>query len=186
MKVKISATCLALQWMILKILTYIGRLQRNRRVVSSPPPPTHTHVTQGHVFKRTLDGLPRTNNMLEAWHGVMQRSLQAKHQIILKFIQLLQKEQELQEFNLAQSRVGRDLTQRLKKYIIVNKVWRGLYKINSHMIHSATPAPRWGIQPNAPRWGAYSAPLPNSRTNRCSEAGEAAIESPGREYSNAH
>ena len=49
------------------------------------------------------------------------------------------------------------------------------------------PAPRWGIQPNAPRWGAYSAPpLPDSRTNRRSEAGEAAIESPEREYSNAH
>ena len=37
--------------------------------------------------------------------------------------------------------------------------------------------------------GAYSAPpphLPNSRTNRRSEAGEAAIESPEREDSNAH
>ena len=53
--------------------TYIGSLQRNRSRVPSPPP----HMW--HVFKRTLDGLPRTNNMLEAWHGVMQRSLQAKH-----------------------------------------------------------------------------------------------------------
>ena len=35
--------------------------------------------------------------------------------------------------------------------------------------------------------GAYSAPpLPNSRTNRRSEAGEAAIENPEREDSNAH
>ena len=34
--------------------------------------------------------------------------------------------------------------------------------------------------------GADSAPLPNSRTNRRSEAGEAAIESPERENSNAH
>ena len=34
--------------------------------------------------------------------------------------------------------------------------------------------------------GADSAPLPNSRTNRRSEAGEAAIESPEREDSNAH
>ena len=59
--------------------------------------------------------------MLEAWHGVMQRSLQAKHPTILKFIQLLQKEHGLQEFNLAQIRGGRDLTRRLKKYLIVNK-----------------------------------------------------------------
>ena len=34
--------------------------------------------------------------------------------------------------------------------------------------------------------GADSAPLPNSRPNRRSEAGEAAIESPEREDSNAH
>ena len=34
--------------------------------------------------------------------------------------------------------------------------------------------------------GAYFAPLPNSRTNRRSEAGEAAIESPEREDSSAH
>ena len=34
--------------------------------------------------------------------------------------------------------------------------------------------------------GADSAPLPNSRTNRRSEAGEAAIESPEREDSNAY
>ena len=34
--------------------------------------------------------------------------------------------------------------------------------------------------------GADSAPLPNSRTNRRSEAGEAAIESPEREDSSAH
>ena len=59
--------------------------------------------------------------MLEAPHEVMQRSLQAKHQTRLKFIHLLQKEQGLQEFNMAQSRAGRDLTQQLKKYIIVNK-----------------------------------------------------------------
>ena len=88
--------------------TYIGRQQRNRR--RNPFFPPH----MWNVLERTLDGLPRTNNMLEAWHGVMQRSLQAKHPIILKFIQLLQKEHGLQEFNLAQIRGGRDLTRRLK------------------------------------------------------------------------
>ena len=95
--------------------TYIGRPQRNRRRNPSFPP----HMWN--VLERTLDGLPRTNNMLEAWHGVMQRSLQAKHPTILKFIQLLQKEQALQEFNLIQIRGGRDITRRLKKYLIVNK-----------------------------------------------------------------
>ena len=73
------------------------------------------------VLERTFDGLPRTNNMLEAWRGLMQRSLQAKHPIIFKFIKLLQKENGFQEFNLAQISGGRDLTRRLKKYLIVNK-----------------------------------------------------------------
>ena len=55
-----------------------------------------------------------------------------------------------------------------------------LQQESSLEMYYALPAPRWGIQPNAPRWGggADSAPLPNSRTNRRSEAGEAAIESP--------
>ena len=51
-----------------------------------------------------------------------------------------------------------------------------------------TRAPLGYIQPNAPRWGGGQIlpPLPNSRTNRRSEAGEAAIESPEREDSSAH
>ena len=45
--------------------------------------------------------------------------------------------------------------------------------------YSAERAPAGGGQILLP-------PLPNSRTNRRSEAGEAAIESPEREDSNAH
>ena len=46
-----------------------------------------------------------------------------------------------------------------------------------------------GYSAERPRWGGGGQilpPLPNSRTNRRSEAGEAAIESPEREDSNAH
>ena len=49
-----------------------------------------------------------------------------------------------------------------------------------------TLAPLGYSAERAPLGGAYSAPLPNSRTNRRSEAGEAAIESPEREDLNAH
>ena len=45
--------------------------------------------------------------------------------------------------------------------------------------YSAERAPLGGGADSAP-------PLPNSRTNRRSEAGETAIESPEREDSNAH
>ena len=50
------------------------------------------------------------------------------------------------------------------------------------------PRPAGVFSRTRPAGGTYSAPppLPNSRTNRRSEAGEAAIESPEREDSNAH
>ena len=80
--------------------------------------------------------------MLEACHGVMQRSLQAKYATILKFIQLLEKGQGLQEFIQAQIRAGRDLlAQRVNNlYINVNKRLARLYKISSYirMIHLVT------------------------------------------------
>ena len=49
-----------------------------------------------------------------------------------------------------------------------------------------TRAPLGYSAERAPLGRAYSAPLPNSPTNRRSEAGEAAIESPEREDSSAH
>ena len=49
-----------------------------------------------------------------------------------------------------------------------------------------TRAPLGYLAERAPLGAAYSAPLPNSRTNRRSEAGEAAIESPKRKDSNAY
>ena len=49
-----------------------------------------------------------------------------------------------------------------------------------------TRAPLGYSAERAPLGGQILPPLPNSRTNRRSEAGEAAIESPEREDSNAH
>ena len=58
-------------------------------------------------------------------------------------------------------------------------MWEGTLPLTRAPLgYSAERAPLGG--------GAYSAPLPNSRTNRRSEAGEAAIESPEREDYNAH
>ena len=52
--------------------------------------------------------------------------------------------------------------------------------------NKVNPRPAGVFSRTRPAGGAYSAPLPNSRTNRRSEAGEAAIESPEREDSIAH
>ena len=54
------------------------------------------------------------------------------------------------------------------------------------MLFILTRAPLGYSAERAPLGGHILPPLPNSRTNRRSEAGEAAIESPEREDSNAH
>ena len=51
---------------------------------------------------------------------------------------------------------------------------------------SAPPLPNSRTNRRSEAGGQILPPLPNSRTNRRSEAGEAAIESPEREDSNAH
>ena len=65
-----------------------------------------------------------------------------------------------------------------------------MYRVGRHnrekSVNMLTRAPLGYSAERAPLGGADSAPLPNSRTNRRSEAGEAAIESPEREDSNAH
>ena len=63
-----------------------------------------------------------------------------------------------------------------------------IYKIHYQTQTALTRAPLGYSAERAPLGGGgrFCPPLPNSRTNRRSEAGEAAIESPEREDSNAH
>ena len=70
----------------------------------------------------------------------------------------------------------------------MGSVWVGSGRAADTEISPLTRAPLGYSAERAPLGGRFCPPppLPNSRTNRRSEAGEAAIESPEREDSNAH
>lgn len=95
--------------------TYIGRPVRNRRRA-----PTFA-TCMWSVRERHEQGLPRTNNQLEAWHNAFQGGIQCSHPTLFKFIKYLQEEQALVERNITQIRQGRDLTTRLKRYQALNR-----------------------------------------------------------------
>lgn len=94
---------------------YVGR--RNRRGDRRHPLfPIHMWS----VKARQDAGLPRTNNQLESWHKAFQGSAEIHHPSIFRFIEALRREEALQRTNLTQLLQGRDLTQRMKKYVTMN------------------------------------------------------------------
>lgn len=100
--------------------TYIGRRYRRTR-----RPPLFAK-TMWNVRLRTQEGLPRTNNQLEAWHGAFQGTFGGCHPSFFKFLETLKKEQKLQATNLIQVNQGRDLVKHLKKYQAINRRLRRL------------------------------------------------------------
>ena len=66
-------------------------------------------------------GHTRTNNQLESWHNAFQGSVESHHPSIFRFIEALRREEALQRTNRIQTLQGRDLTQRMKKYVALNK-----------------------------------------------------------------
>lgn len=59
-----------------------------------------------YVFDVLLQGIPRTNNSLEAWHGVLGRTIGALHSSFFKFLQALHNEQNFQEIRIAKIESG--------------------------------------------------------------------------------
>lgn len=95
--------------------TYIGRPQRRQRRQPMFPRPLWN------MHERTVQGLPRTNNAVEAWHRAFQGSMTCQHPTLWRFIETLRREQSLQEATLAQAVAGgRPIPQR-KKYEAVNR-----------------------------------------------------------------
>ena len=94
---------------------YVGR--RNRRGDRRQP---LFPVDMWSVKARQDAGLPRTNNQLESWHNAFQGSAETHHPCIFRFIEALRREEALQRTNRTQLLQGRDLTQRMKKYVTMN------------------------------------------------------------------
>lgn len=94
--------------------TYVGRpFRRGRRTALFPP-------ETWNVLRRTEEGLPRTSNKMEGWHRAIQTSYDCAHPSMWKFLQGLQKEEQLQRANLRQFMAGEDAPQS-KRYKEVNK-----------------------------------------------------------------
>ena len=91
--------------------TYIGRLNR-RQQRRNPQFPK----TMWNVRSRTLEGIPRTTNKIEAWHRAIQAMFDAPHPSIYRFFHALQKEEVLQVGDLNKLRAGNDLQKQKKIY----------------------------------------------------------------------
>ena len=74
--------------------TCIGRSRGGRR--KSPLFP----IEIWSLFEQIVEGLPGTNNAVEAWHNLFQAALQCCHSTFWEFFSALLKEQGLQEVNL--------------------------------------------------------------------------------------
>ena len=96
--------------------TYIGRLNR-RQQRRNPQFPK----TMWNVRSRTLEGIPRTTNKIEAWHKAIQAMFDAPHPSIYRFFHALQKEEVLQVGDLNKLRAGNDLQKQKKIYQEANK-----------------------------------------------------------------
>lgn len=96
--------------------TYIGRKRRGRR--SEP----RFAVALWNVRDRVLDGLPRTNNSVEAWHCAFQQTIDCHHPSIYKLIDHFRKEQDYVEIKMERFKVGIRQPEASKaKYVLLNQ-----------------------------------------------------------------
>jgi hypothetical protein len=73
------------------------------------------------MHQRVQQGLPRTNNSVEAWHCSFQASIQCSHPTLWKLIDALKREQGLQQSVLAQVTAGKNPLRRKRHYLRVDK-----------------------------------------------------------------
>jgi len=58
------------------------------------------------MFDAVTEGSPRTNNTVEGWHRAFNSALAANHVTVWKFINMLKREQGLQEAKMEQKTAG--------------------------------------------------------------------------------
>ena len=98
--------------------TYIGRLR----------PGGHRRVPLfefglWNMYNQTLDDLPiaRTNSAVEGWHRSFQANVGAYHPNFWKFIDILKREQNLTQVNIAQARAGHQPEPQRRRYLDSNQ-----------------------------------------------------------------
>ena len=96
--------------------TYIGRQQR--RGHRCPSPFTHDMWS---VHNRVEQGLPRTNNHVEGWHRRMQSNVGAYHPNIWHFLDVLRREQSLNQVIITQIQAGQPAPPQRGKYKAISE-----------------------------------------------------------------
>ena len=70
-------------------LNYVrGRVRRNRTT-----PPRYS-PSLWNTYTSVIDGIHRTNNMVEAWHGKFLKMIQTRHSSIWKFIDFIKRDEK--------------------------------------------------------------------------------------------
>lgn len=95
--------------------TYIGRQRRRRRAQ-----PIFDHKIWN-MYERAVNELPRTNNNVEGWHRKLQSSVSSHHPNIWKFLDVLRREQDLNNLQIAQLVGGHAPEPQRKKYKASNE-----------------------------------------------------------------
>ena len=73
------------------------------------------------MYNQTLDYLPRTNNAAEGWYGSFQANVVAYYPNFWKFIDILKREQNLTQVNIAQARAGHQPEHQRRRYLDSNQ-----------------------------------------------------------------
>ena len=94
--------------------TWLGVLQRGRR--RRPK----FEVKLWSCYERTLNCIPRTNNMLEGWHSAFKKRMMIIHPTEEKLLRKLHSEQASTEMVLEQIFQGKAVGRNNKKYATVN------------------------------------------------------------------
>ena len=80
--------------------TYVGKHRRNRRGIPMFP------IELWNMHERVNEGLPRTNNSVEAWHHSFQQTVDCNNPAVFKLIQHFRKEQDQVEIKMERYRAG--------------------------------------------------------------------------------
>ena len=96
---------------------YVGRPNRNgvRRKPKFP-------VNMWNVYLRTVENLPRTNNALEGFHRGFESMLQAAKPDVWKFLEAIHRQQALQEFNVSQQRLGKNIVKPNENFARIKRI----------------------------------------------------------------
>ena len=66
------------------------------------------------MYHRKIENLPITNNAIEGFHRCYESMPQSKKFDVWKFLEAIHRQQALEQFNVAQQKVGRQVVKKAK------------------------------------------------------------------------